>query len=466
MVESMYSDWQAICGDFYAWQESKLPERPYNHDYSRTLTLKLALSIPDNADGSRIFCTFDQVAEILSRLDASTRGIPKILYLVGWQYKGHDDGYPAWFEVNSDLKGPREAAALDSLRYLMALGRQNNTAISLHINMTDAYMSSPLWQEYWNEGVISKTKKGRPLHIGTWNSRDAFQVCYTREWEKGYATKRIDRLIEMLPLQEAGTIHIDAFFARANPGEGISVEQEQEARRKIVRYWRSRGIDVTSEFIYRESGRDDLIGLVPMIWWFNQNEEDYLARPAALLCGGKINTDLPGDPALGALFGESMHGEGLFIDRDKGKIRESFSEIIGQFCLHVLPWYFLNRHHRLHIEGNGRSRKAIYSDDVIVDLRRRRIDQGSFVLKDGGDVFAPALWRSHKEIIAYSESGYKEREWVLPPGWNGISRVVASPLEGISNSRSYTVAENRLTMSLNAGEGVWIVPADHASAAL
>jgi hypothetical protein len=108
--ERMNTDWQEISGDFYAWQERKVPERPYIHDYSRTLTMKLALSIPDNAGGSRIFCTFDQVAEILPRLDAVTRGIPKILYLVGWQYKGHDDGYPAWFEVNQDLRGAEDAA--------------------------------------------------------------------------------------------------------------------------------------------------------------------------------------------------------------------------------------------------------------------------------------------------------------------------------------------------------------------
>ena len=462
----MNTDWQEITGDFYAWQERKVPERPYIHDYSRTLTMKLALSIPDNSGGSRIFCTFDQVAEILPRLDAVTRGIPKILYLVGWQYKGHDDGYPAWFEVNQDLMGAEDADALESLLKLMALGRRHNTTVSLHINMTDAYMNSPLWKEYWSEGIISKNRKGGPLRIGTWNNRDAFQVCYTREWEKGYAVKRIDRLIEMLPLQEAGTIHIDAFFARANPGEGISVEQEQETRRKIVRYWRSRGIDVTSEFIYRETGRDDLIGLVPMIWWFNQNEEDYLARPAGLLCGGKINTNLPGDPALATLFGESMHGEGLFMDREKGTVRENFNEIIGQFCLHVLPWYFLNRYQRLRIEGSRKNRKAIYSDGVMVDLRRRWTEQKNLVLKNGGDVFAPALWKNQKEIIAYSESGYKEREWALPLEWEGTSRAILYPLEGDSASRICAVEKNRLTLCLNAGEGVWIVPADHANVAL
>jgi hypothetical protein len=40
----------------------------------------------------------------------------------------------------------------------------------------------------------------------------SYQISYAQEWKLGYAQKRIDALLRMLPeLKEAGTIHIDAF---------------------------------------------------------------------------------------------------------------------------------------------------------------------------------------------------------------------------------------------------------------
>ena len=52
-------------------------------------------------------------------MDKRTVGIPKIVYLVGWQYNGHDSKYPAWFEVNERLKRPEDKTALESLKWLM-----------------------------------------------------------------------------------------------------------------------------------------------------------------------------------------------------------------------------------------------------------------------------------------------------------------------------------------------------------
>jgi len=39
------------------------------------------------------------ITDVLDRIrviDALTRGIPKIMYLVGWQFQGHDSKYPSW----------------------------------------------------------------------------------------------------------------------------------------------------------------------------------------------------------------------------------------------------------------------------------------------------------------------------------------------------------------------------------
>ena len=73
----------------------------YNFDYSQTMMMKLFLSSPDTVrGGSRVNCTFEEALAVIRKTDALTLGAPKILYLVGWQYNGHDDKYPAFFEMN------------------------------------------------------------------------------------------------------------------------------------------------------------------------------------------------------------------------------------------------------------------------------------------------------------------------------------------------------------------------------
>lgn len=70
---------------------------PYYRDYHQTLVLKLfmgydgELNEPDpnnvifqHEDPSRL-CTFGQALDVVKRVDNLTRGIPKIIYLVGWQ---------------------------------------------------------------------------------------------------------------------------------------------------------------------------------------------------------------------------------------------------------------------------------------------------------------------------------------------------------------------------------------------
>ena len=44
-----------ISGEFYDYTRTMEPETPYNYDYSKTLTMKLALAIPDRKGGSKVF---------------------------------------------------------------------------------------------------------------------------------------------------------------------------------------------------------------------------------------------------------------------------------------------------------------------------------------------------------------------------------------------------------------------------
>ena len=72
------------------------PQWKYNYDYAQCMVMKLKMADPDKArlGKSKVLMTFEQALDFIKKVDAITQGIPKIYYLVGWQYLGHDDKYP------------------------------------------------------------------------------------------------------------------------------------------------------------------------------------------------------------------------------------------------------------------------------------------------------------------------------------------------------------------------------------
>ena len=170
---------------------------PYYRDYHQTLVLKLFMGYdgelnepdPNNVifqkeDPSRL-CTFAEALDVVKRVDHLTRGIPKIIYLVGWQRGGHDHLYPDWSIVNPKLKREEDATALESLRWLIREARAYNTTISLHINMVDAFEESPLWDTYIKNDIIARDVNGNLKSIWEYvKGHRAYHLSYTKELRK------------------------------------------------------------------------------------------------------------------------------------------------------------------------------------------------------------------------------------------------------------------------------------------
>jgi hypothetical protein len=426
------------------------PERPWNFPYHQTLVIKLFLAQKLPPNGSRVYLTFEQALDALRRIDNLTRAIPKIVYVVGWQFDGHDSKYPSWAEVNPRLKRPQDSTAADSLKWLMSEGSRYHSTVSLHINMMDAYPDSPLWDTYVRNDLLCKEKDGSLRRGGIWDGQQAYLVCYAREWNAGFAQKRIDGLLNLLPLQKAGTVHIDAFDSVEDPGHGISREEQAKTQRKIFRYWKDKGVDVTSEMVYRP---DPFIGLQPMAWHFQFTLRQYMDIPASLFCGGTDSGE------GGKLFGTSMMAE--------DRVREDSERMTGllpDFCLRTLPWYYLNRHDRLRLLLTPEMSEATFSDGLVVRLyrdNRYSIEHNGRVLRDGDNVCMPALWLENKELIAFSADGYERKAWQLPPAWEEVKRVTMSEITMAGNQRLADLAVDgrTLTLSLRAGQAVSIVPA-------
>lgn len=401
------------------------------YDYTRTLMLKLDLAIPDPEMGCKVMCTFDQALEIVKQIDRMTPGYTKVLYLVGWQYNGHDDRYPEFFEVNGQLKSPGDATARDSLLRLVEEAQKYNTVISYHINISDAYQESALWPEYMANDLILLGRNGQPKVTGVWGGRNAYQVRLAQEWESGYFQKRVDRLLELLPIEEAGTIHIDAFFVRK--GRHTPIAREKAARRKMIEYFNSRGVEVTSEFIYREQnsglrlhwGPSDTIGLIPAFWNPVLSPREILKYPAARVGYGEQCTALTPYKSLEWLIYGNLHGEDILLDHEKPAWAQQF---LKRFITYTVPHYYLNQFQRQKVRGVGQSRRLCHSGGVVSCVDGHRIEQNGRVLKRGNDLCLPEVIRPNS-YLAYSESG-GEQTWYLAGKTANIRRLTP---DGVSD---------------------------------
>ena len=377
---------------------------PFYRDYHQLLVLKLFLGMegtpverlakePLFQNQHDVLCTFEEALEVIRKADHLTRGIPKIVYLVGWQKGGHDHGYPAWNEVNPRLKRQQDATALESLRWLIREAAKFHTTVSLHLNMVDAYKQSPLWDEYVQRDCLAKDADGQLLVGGIqMQGEDMYNVVYPREWEAGLAQRRIDGLIQMIPELNAGhTIHIDVFIANREGGKpispwhakpehgGLTPEKYVETQRQIFHYWRDRGFDVTGEGIFwAHPPGEGFTGLQAMSWWYPGDPNYQMQIPECLMARGR--TDRGGDGDF--RFGSSMHGEEIW-QKDKTKM----PGFLGMFCRTTLPWYYLSRLERKNFE-NG---VLYYSAGVVARTEegRRIIRQGDFVLRENDDLFVP-----------------------------------------------------------------------------
>lgn len=453
-------EWRNISGAEYDWKGTLEPERPYLHDYSKTLTYKLYLADPvPTLDASHVYMTFEEALETIRRIDWMTPGLPKIAYLVGWQYYGHDSKYPAWGEVNEALRREEDPTALDSLLWVMEEGYRYNTAVSLHINIQDAYRDSPLWDEYVREDLLAKNADGSLMEGGFWGGQQAYIVSYKREWDRGYLKRRIDGLCRMLPLQKAGTVHIDAMHCMADPGHGYSIEEIQTVRNQMIRYWRDLGIDVTSEFLYYETPdwrerKEHLVGLQPYAYHFSQNLEDYFARPASLLCGGDSSKRFKEgiSDRMGALFGENFDVESVCRQGEGWK--ENF---LRRFCRTSVRFLYLNTLERQYAVVNREGITACFNDGVVTDLDEHITKNGVPVQTDGY-IALPTPWRGDGTYLFYGlRAGDYEidlgRAYGLPDG--AALELHVYDTEGVHDETAETtLRDGKLRLALAAGQAL------------
>lgn len=407
------------------------------HDYTRTLTTKMFLSQAGfdgqfkHADNGKqtVYLNFEQALERIKSLDRLTLGMPKIVYLVGWQYNGHDSKYPAFFEGNELLKRDCDANANESIRWLAAEARKYNTAVSFHINMFDCYEDSPMFEEYLQADAIARTKTGHLLP-----SEWGYKIDYVQDWNSGLAKERIDRMCESLPVQEAGTVHVDAFHTTApvpvenadgsfsiafttclSPYHGWTRDEEVAAQIEILKYWAGKGVDVTTEGL--DGKVDGLVdphsGYRAMVWHINPAL--HLHYPESMLTGGDC----------GGYIEKRVFGSNDSLEDALRQTPCDYSKVIRRLCTSTFISNYLNRfERRFYVKGQD-SGKVVFEDglETEVDGRHYTVRKDGILLVENDDIFIPAMWMDGQNIVAYSASGYKGRTWKLLPTYPSRGKV-------------------------------------------
>ncbi len=455
----------------------------FRYDYAKTMWMKMFLATPDfKNQTSNVLISFEQALDIIKTADALTQGIPKIVYLVGWQGLGHDDCYPEMHKVNDFLKRDCDPDGRASLLWLIDQAKRYHTVVSVHGNLADEYGENESHEEFVRADAIVKHPDGTPAVIEVFNGRNAYKVSYKQFWESGLFKKYWEKFLDTVPVREAGTVHLDNFCIAESFYPRTTAEEQDEARCAILDYIRSEGIDVTSEYTYRElplradspdhpirrfyaqhvpdlpsgSWRDAPIrtlGRIPATWWTSgMTPEECLSIPPSEYSGHLT------DGALGAVFYGAMHGEDIWMSR--GIRNEDWvPQFLREFCTYQLPYLYLNRYRRESLGQNpDGSYTARFSDGVESSGADRSIRKNGVPLKCGNDVILP-LTEDNRLYIAYSEAGSAGRRF-LPDAAFHTADVFEITENGNVFLSSCRLEDGALDLALKPGQALALAGTD------
>ncbi len=458
-------------------------ERKFKYDYSKTLWMKMYLADPDfDNNCSSVYINFEQALEIVKAVDNITQGIQKIIYLVGWQGLGHDDCWPEMDVVNEYLKREQDETARESFLWLYEEAKKYNTVISVHANVSDAVKEDGIFHELVATDSICKDINGKPAVLQILNNRNCYKTSYKQLWESGIFKRLFDRFLEVIPAAEAGTIHLDNFCLAESLNPKTYIEEQDEARNAMLDYIFEKGIEVTSEFTFREAhfrnesitspnrklyaqaGEDmteipwesvpiRTLGKIPATWWTSQVSMKECIEIPPSVYSGHLN-----DKALMPVFYGTMHGEEIWREYGTDPV-DWAPAFIKDFCTYHMPYIYLNRYKRLGYTENPdaeyeKKYTVNFADGVVSKAEDLSITKNGIVLKKGNDVILP-LSEDNKTFVAYSENG-KDGEWNMPDADFIKAKVYNITAYGNEFIEDIIVEDKKINLSVKAGQAVVI----------
>ena len=390
-LEDYNGDGEIDWSDFALWVNRTLPDA--DHLYRETISYKIFLTMRNEM----VSTTYEQAIEIVRAIHNITDSIPQLVYLVGWQFQGHDDKYPSLSEFNPRPGGPI------LLRRLIDEGRDRySTTISYHINIDDTYTDSPDWD---------------PNYMGK-NG-----VIHALDWESGNFTRRMNEMFELVPVEK--TIHVDNTRICNNHNASFDDIGELEelfcGLAPMADWLKEKGLSVTTE----GSNGIPIDGTLLFDGWFHY-ERGVMARQMLhrKIVGGGTGRHCGELTARDYALGSNIHVDFSYERRQAVvNYREDFRGMVDRIYLGSLLYlYFLQRElivcrvdddGRVHIEYDDGTNVDIVSDHSMT------VTKGDMIIAKDNDTRCIPL---NGELYIYAQIGNGEvMTFMLPPEWHGKS---------------------------------------------
>jgi hypothetical protein len=388
--------------DYQLWVNRQLPQPLPT--YREAIWYKIYCGDP----GRGVTTSLAQAEEVIERVHRYTNGLPQIAHLVGWQYSGHDSGYPSIDKFNESL-GTRER-----LRSLHKRCKgELNTTLTYHINLDDSYPKHP----GWDADVIGREPNGELMRWEEFNGEMSYHITHTKDVESGKVFAKLEAMMKEVPLE--GAVHIDAFrnmnWSWDADGFIGPVEELECGVKPIVQWLNDRGIDVTTESCDHSAA--DWTGIVSGILHVGRPRDLVQLRHGKMLYGGRF-----WPPSVwGYGLGTSINWDVIYSECAKEWYDcQWWPLLLDGIYLGTLLYHCYLESEMLSAYLDADCARLKFSDGtetfVKRDDSRLLVTRGDVVIADDFDRFIPR----GDSIYAYSRDG-SSRKWTLLPGPDGRS---------------------------------------------
>jgi hypothetical protein len=426
--------------DVAKWLRRDVKGSP-NRLYQDTFLYKVFCDSP----GAKDYTTFDEALGVIRKVHELAPWLKQVVYLVGWQYRGHDSGYPATDQINSRLGG------IEGLRRLSAAAAKYNAILSYHDNFDDAYRDSPRW----DASLIARDRYGELRKGGVWAGGQSYILAFKKYAEKA-GVARVQRTVGQMPVRDS--YHIDVLSAVPlrrdyNPLAPESTQDSLEGKCAIIREFNRLGVDVTSEGFTAP-----FVGIIGHAWhfWCSHEPQFVGEEPIPFIAmvyhGGPTTYGHGGQPT--PMFRQESVLCGASYSTDWGKHTNSHAMAEALYLI-VAPWTYLRDRQMQDYQRHGDHCRVSYGADSYVEVNR---SNGQWrVVVDGAAIVENDLAVVPKgNLLAVYARTARQAKVKLPVEMAGQDLQITNACTGEDLTGRAEVAGGVVTLDLPAGEPLLI----------
>jgi hypothetical protein len=427
------------------------PDKKCNPYYDNALVYK---TLQANIRKPRM--SVEQASDFIRRVHNLTDGMRQVCYMTGFQYIGHDSGWPD-VSVVYDAVGTKKG-----IRQAIVDARQYNAELSFHLNYDVFSDTSPLFEGKY----VTRTSTGKIGGQGVWDGNQLYGLCIPAYRKQ--LTALLDKVIAEYGIRD--TVHLDTYSCGpyvydASPLHPTPAYDLTQAKLDFIKEFNKRGLDMTSEGL-----TDPYVGHIGHVWAlfdYGQTWEGEEKIPfACFIYHGAISwngghgfiplahfADKPGieDAVLGTLV--SGGGAGIEIpDHDRNPL-----DVADMLYLMQPPYNMLrNRKWTGYSRKDNIIRVDYAGEDSFIELDTAK--PGYRVVVDGVTVAEDftTVFQGPREgtLLAYSNTD-RDLDWPAPKGWaDGPVPAVTLTQNGPGIRPTAKIENGRIRVALKAHQPV------------